>query len=161
MTIHADYELPVKSVFEALTDPGFLTDRNLALGELSSECEAERSKGRIVVSAVREVRRNLPGALAKLFNPLNVMDMTEQWDAKGNGWKGHWTLEVRDQPVTIFGSFELTPTETGCRYSVSHRVKVNIPFVGRQVQKYILGQTAKGATDELEYLRTYLNTSIA
>lgn len=159
MTIHADYELPVQPVFEALTDPGFLIDRNLALGELSSECEAKESDGRIVVSAVREVRRDLPGALAKLFNPLNTMDMTEQWDADGNGWQGHWTLEVRGQSVTIFGNFELTPTETGCRYSVSHRVKVNIPFVGRQVQKYILGQTAKGAYDELEYLRTYLDSS--
>lgn len=159
MTIHADYELPVKSIFEALTDPEFLTDRNLALGELSSECEAEESKGRTAISAVREVRRDLPGALAKLFNPLNTMDMTEQWDAEGRGWQGQWTLEVRDQPVTIFGTFELIPTETGCRYSVSHKVKVIIPFVGRQVQKYILGQTAKGATDELEYLRNYLDSS--
>lgn len=156
MTIHADYELPVKPIFEAMTDPNFLIDRNLALGEISSECEAEQSSGKIVISAVREVRRDLPGALAKLFNPVNVMDMTEQWDAKEKGWQGHFTMDVRDQPVTIFGSFELVPTETGCRYSVTHRVEVTIPFVGRQVQKYILGQTAKGATDELEYLRQYL-----
>ena len=58
--------------------------------------------------------------------------------------------------MTILGSFELVPTNGGCRYSVSHQASAKISFVGSQVQKFILGQTIKGANDELEYLREYL-----
>jgi hypothetical protein len=65
-------------------------------------------------------------------------------------------LKVREQPVTVTATFELTPTDSGCSYSVSHRVTAKVPFVSGQVQKYVMTQTAKGATDELEYLRNYL-----
>jgi hypothetical protein len=156
MTVQLEFNQDVNTIYKALTDPQFLIDRNLALGELSSECDVEESKQGATVNAVREVRRDFPGVLSKLFDPVNVMDMEETWMADGSGWKGNWTMAVRGQPVTILGNFTLAPHNGGCRYSVSHQARVNVPFVGRQVEKYILGQTAKGASDELEYLRSYL-----
>ncbi|MEH6519547.1 MAG: DUF2505 family protein, partial [Halioglobus sp.] len=61
------------------------------------------------------------------------------------------------QPVTISASFKLLPTRTGCRYTVSHSVKAKIPLVGGRVEKYILGQTADGARDELGYASNHLS----
>ena len=156
MTVHAEFEHNVQAVYDALTTPEFLVDRSLALRELSAECEVEKGEECTTITMVREVRRDLPGILAKLFDPVQVMDMTEKWRPDGDGWRGNWTLTVRGQAVTILGSFELAPTSTGCRYSVSHQARAKIPFVGNQVEKYILGQTVKGANDELEYLRDYL-----
>ena len=156
MTVHADFEHDVQAVYNALTTPEFLVDRSLALGELCAECDVEKNAGRTTINSVREVRRVLPGILAKLFDPVHVMDMTEKWQPDGKGWRGDWTMTVRGQAVTILGSFELMPTSTGCRYSVSHQARAKIPFVGSQVQKFILGQTVKGANDELVYLRDYL-----
>ena len=66
-------------------------------------------------------------------------------------------MDVRGQPITISASFELVPTKSGCRYSVTHRVKAKIPLVGKQIEKYILSQTSDGATDELTYLRDHLS----
>ena len=156
MTVHAEFEHDVRAVYEALTNPEFLVDRSLALRELSAECEVEEGEECTTINMVREVRRDLPGILARVFDPVHVMDMTEKWRSDGEGWRGNWTLTVRGQAVTILGSFELVPTSSGCRYSVSHQAKANIPFVGSQVKKFILGQTVKGANDELEYLRDYL-----
>jgi hypothetical protein len=156
MTVHAEYEHNVQAVYKALTTPEFLVDRSLALGELCAECEVEESKKGVTISMVREVGRVLPGILSKLFDPVHVMDMTETWQADGEGWRGDWTMAVRGQAVTILGSFELAPTSTGCRYSVSHKARAKIPFVGSQVEKFILGQTIRGANDELEFLREYL-----
>ena len=155
--VHADFAHDVQDVVGALTDPEFLAERNLSLGELSVECEVEEDEVSTTITMAREVRRVLPGLLAKLFDPVNVMDMTEKWKKSGKGWKGDWTMTVREQPVTIRGSFELMPASDGCRYSVSHRVTAKVPLVGWQIEKYILGQTAKGAEDELEYLRKYLD----
>ncbi|MDH3788437.1 MAG: DUF2505 domain-containing protein [Xanthomonadales bacterium] len=156
MTIRTDFEQDAKAVFKAMTDPEFLTDRNLALGEISSEYEVSEGGDRTTLTAVREVRRELPGVLAKLFDPVSVMDITENWQAQGDGWTGEWYLQVREQPVTVTGQFQLVPSETGCSYSVTHRVRAKVPFVSGQIEKYVRTQTAKGANDELEYLRKYL-----
>ena len=156
MTVHAEFEHDVQAIYNALTTPEFLVDRSLALSELCAECEVEKSKECTTISMVREVGRALPGVLSKLFDPVHVMDMTEKWQPDGEGWKGDWTMTVRGQSVTILGSFELAPTSTGCRYSVSHKARAKIPFVGSQVEKFILSQTVKGAHDELDFLKEYL-----
>lgn len=156
MTVNVEFDQDVQTVFEVLTDPQYLVDRNLALGELSAEAEVEEDDECISLKVVREVKRELPSFLARLFDPVQMMDMTEVWHPYEDGWRGEWKMDVRNQPVTILASFELVPTETGCRYSVAHRAKAKIPLVGGKVEKYILGQTSQGARDELEYLRNYL-----
>jgi len=157
MTVHAELEHDVQAVYAALTTPEFLVDRSLALGEVCAECAVEEHEGSTTISMVREVRRVLPGVLGKLFDPVNVMDMTEKWQPDGEGWCGEWTIKIRGQAVTILGRFKLVPICGGCRYSVSHRARAKIAFVGSQVEKYILGQTVKGANDELGYLGDYLD----
>ena len=156
MSVSYEFDHDVQTVYETLTEPQFLVDRCLALGELSAECEVEEDEETTVVKLVREVSRDLPRVLAKLFDALQVTDMVEQWQPDGDGWRGTWELDVRGQPVTVAARFQLEPTSTGSRYTVSHSVKAKIPLVGKQVEKYILGQTASGATDELAYLRDYL-----
>lgn len=156
MTVKFDYEQDLQTVLDALTDPEFLVDRCLALGELSAECEAEEDEQGITLNLVREIQRDMPRALAKVFGSTQVTDMTEQWWPDGDGWSGHWTMNVRGQPVTIKADFALQPQGNGCRYSVSHSAKAMIPLLGRQVEKFILSQTAGGARDELTYLQDYL-----
>lgn len=158
VAVSFEFKQDVQTVYETLTEPQFLVDRCLALGELSAECEVEEDQDNTTVSLVREVSRDLPRVLAKLFDAVQVTDMTEHWQAAKEGWRGKWTLDVRGQPVTVSASFELVPVKNGCRYTVSHRAKAKIPLLGKQVEKYILGQTTDGATDELQYLSDYLAT---
>lgn len=156
MPVGFEFEHDIDAVYEVLTDPQFLVDRNLALGELSAEADAEGDGDSTVLNVVREVQRDLPGFLSRLFDTVQVMDMKEVWHPHGDGWRGEWNMDVRGQPVSIAASFELVPTRDGCRYSVAHRVRAKIPMVGGKVEKYILGQTTQGATDELQYLKDYL-----
>jgi hypothetical protein len=156
VTVSADFNHEVQTVYEVLTDPDYLVDRNLALGELSSECEVEAFEDNATITAVREIERDLPAFLARLFNPVSVLDMTENWRLSDDRWSGDWTMRIRSQPVTIFGSFELVPTAEGCCYRVSHRAKANIPLIGGRVEAFVLEQTDQGAADELAYLGDYL-----
>jgi CubicO group peptidase (beta-lactamase class C family) len=71
----------VQTVYDALTTPAFLVDRNLALGEISAECEVEEGEEHASITMVREVRRDLPAVLARIFDPVHIMDMTEEWQA--------------------------------------------------------------------------------
>ena len=156
MSVHCDFEHDVQTVYETLTDPQFLVDRCMAMGELGAECEVEENEEATSVHLVREIRRNPPRILAKVFDPVQFTEMTEQWQPGENGWHGNWTMQVRGQPITIMGSFELLGTPGGCRYSVSHQVRANVPLLGGRIEKYILGQASGGATDELTYLKQYL-----
>lgn len=157
MSVSYEFEHDVQTVYEALTEPQFLVDRCSALGELSAECDAEEAEdGTTTVNLCREIKRDLPKILAKVFDPVQIMDMTEQWRPEGDGWSGSWTMDVRGQPVVISARFELVPTTKGCHYSVTHSAKAKVPLIGRQLEKYILGQTSEGATDELSYLEEYL-----
>ena len=157
MSVSYEFEHDVQTVYEALTEPQFLVDRCSALGELSAECEVEEDEdGITTVSLLREIERDLPKMLAKIFDPVQIMDMTEQWRPNGDGWSGSWTMDVRGQPVVISASFELVPTAQGCQYTVTHSAKAKVPLIGKQLEKYILGQTSEGATDELSYLAEYL-----
>jgi len=152
MAVTYDFECEPGRVYELLTDPEFLVDRCLELGELSAECEVTEEGGRTTIELTREVSRDLPKVLAKMFDSVQTMDMTEQWEADGEGYTGQWTMVVRNQPVTISARFKLVATAGGCRYTVNHSAKAKILLVGKQVEKFILGQTADGAMDELEYL---------
>ena len=157
MSVSYEFEHDVQTVYEALTEPQFLVDRCSALGELSAECEVEEDEdGITTVSLLREIERDLPKMLVKIFDPVQIMDMTEQWRPNGDGWTGSWTIDVRGQPVVISANFELVPTAQGCQYTVTHSAKAKVPLIGKQLEKYILGQTSEGATDELAYLAEYL-----
>jgi hypothetical protein len=156
MAVSFDYEYDVDTIHELLTDPQFLVERSLAIGELGADCEIEDEGETTVINLEREVERELPSILAKIFDPIQVLDMTERWRESGDGWTGDWTIQVRGQPVTIMGEFALAPTAAGCRYTVSHSVKARVPLVARQVEKYILSQTQDGARQELQYTADYL-----
>jgi hypothetical protein len=156
MAVKAEIRHDVETVYETLADPQFLVDRCLALGELEAECEVEEVGDVTVVKMVRKIQRDLPRVLARVFGDEQVTEMAEEWQPDGEGWRGHWTMTVQGQPVTIEADFRLEPTGSGCRYTVSHRANARIPVVGRQVEKFILSQTSGGATDELDYLKDFL-----
>ena len=157
MSVSYPFECDAQSVYECLTEPHFLVDRCLALGELSAECDVIEDDETTTINLVREVRRELPRILAKLFDPVQLMDMTEHWREDGDGFVGDFIIEIRGQPVTITAEFELVPTQEGCLYTITHKVKARVPLVGRQLEKYVLGQTAEGARDELDYLNEQLS----
>ena len=156
MSVSYQFECDIQTVYEALTEPQFLVDRCLAMGELSAECEVTEDKETTTINLVREVSRDLPRVLAKLFDAVQVMDMTENWRDEGDGYVGDFIIEIRGQPVTITAEFELVPTGEGCQYTITHKIKARIPLVGRQVEKYVLGQTVDGAREELDYLKEQL-----
>lgn len=157
MPVHQEFEHDAEGVFNLLTDPQFLVDRCLGLGEHEASCEVEEQAGVTEISLTRKLKRDLPRFLAKIMDPVQTMHMTEHWRADGDGgWNGEFTFEMEGQPVCIRAEFELFPTDTGCCYSIEHSVKADIPLIGRRIEKYVLGQAEEGCTDELAYLREQL-----
>ncbi len=155
--MHYEFEHDVERIFASLSDPQFLVDRCLELGELEAGCEIAQEGERIEISLARKVKRDLPRFLARILDPVQTMLMTECWQPDGEGgWSGDYTVEVEGHPVTITANFELYPTDDGCCYSIEHQAKAKIPLISGKVEKYVLGQATEGCTAELDYLREHL-----
>jgi hypothetical protein len=156
--MHYEFLYDIESVLSLLTDPDFLVDRCLHLGEMEASCEVEEQGEITTITMTRKLERDLPGFLAKMMDPIQVINLQEQWQQNGEeSWKGDYSFEVEGQPVTIGASFELYATDTGCCYTITHRAKAKIPLLGRRIEKYIQGQAEEGCTAELAYLQQQLD----
>lgn len=156
MSISYSFKASADQVFDKLTDPDFLVQRCVALGEKNIQCDVETEGRKTRVTLSRTIQRDLPAVLAKLFGAENRMIMTEHWEAIGGSWIGHYHVEVEGQPVTLNAKFKLKPLDQGCEYSIDYSCKAKIPLVGGKVETFILGQTEEGMRKEMDYLQQQL-----
>ena len=83
MSIDYHFTAGVERVFALLTDADFLVDRCLALGELAADCTVEDDDDEVVITLNREVERNLPAFLSRLFESRQNVEMVERWSLRG------------------------------------------------------------------------------
>ena len=147
------FSAPIDTVYAAFTDPEFLEQRSLDLGELSADCKVKKAGSGHAVTMKRKVERELPSFLARLFNPVQQIVIEEKWSDDGDGGKeATYLLTVTGQPVEVSATISLRPAGKGCVYEISHRAKARIPLIGGQIERFVLGQTEAGCKDELDYM---------
>ena len=159
MTIEYHFKASVDKVFALLSDPDYLADRCLALGELQADCRVDERGGELVVTMRRRVQRKLPAFLARVFDANQTVELVERWKKNGKERSGSYALKVIGQPVTVTAELNLKPAgrgRGGCTYTVTHAAKAGIPLIGRRIEQFILDQTADGARAELEHLAQHL-----
>lgn len=158
MALEFSLPAPVETVFERLTDPDYLVERSLALGELDADCTVEEDGAAVLITMRRQIERKLPAVLARLFSPRQTIELVERWNTSGRVHKGSYELKVLGQPVTVKAELQLKAAGAGkSLYTVSHSAKAAIPLVGGKVEAFILSQTEAGARAELEHLAKSLS----
>ena len=61
----------------------------------------------MVITLNREVERNLPAFLSRLFESRQNVEMVERWSRRGGVRQGRFTLKVIGQPVTVAAEMKL------------------------------------------------------
>lgn len=150
------FTAPVDKVFGLLTHGKWLEERCNAMGEQNVSCKAAKKAGHATVTMKRRVSRELPPMLAKLMSPESDIELEEKWTPEGEGYTGTLTMTLIGKPVKVSAEFALQPSGKGCIYTIQHKCKASIPFVGAVLEKFVMGQTEQGCQDELDYLATYL-----
>jgi hypothetical protein len=156
MTSFYSFSRDVETVFDKLTDPDFLVERCVALGEKNIQCDVESDGRSTTVILTRTIKRDLPVVLAKIFGAENRMVMKEKWEDIGKSKIGTYVVDVQGQPVTLSAKFKLKPDDRGCEYSIDYACKTKIPLVGGKVEEFILSQTEAGMRKEMDYLASKL-----
>ena len=154
-----EFDYAIETVFQLLSDPDFVVERSLALGDLESECEVYEEDERLVVASKRQIVRDLPSFLKKVFDPVQRMALTEKWVADDEGgYSGEQHIVIDRVPLTITASIELFPTDDGCCYRITHRAKAKIPLIGGKLEKFAQAQAQEGAQDDMRYLAQSLES---
>ena len=158
MSLKFSFPVDLEEIYNLLTDADFLVDRNVALGDLDSECEVEEADSNLLIKSKRTRSLNLPAFLANVLGGNPVFHTEEQWLAVEERYEGSSTTIVGSQSGTVSTEFTLSPTAKGCEYEISHKAKIKVPVVGRKVEKYIVNSAAEDVKEEMEYLRSVLGS---
>lgn len=148
----------VEKVYGLLTDPKWLQARSLELGELSAQCLVKKSGG-LNVTMKRRVHRDLPAIVAKVINPDSDIEIVEHWTGDAGKRTATYVLNIVGKPITVNADITLEAAGKGCVYRIEHTAKVKVPLIGGVIEKFVVSETEKGCSDELEYLASYLKTS--
>jgi len=157
MSLKYRFDSDVETVFELLTDPDYLVQRSIDMGEASADCEvSDVGDDQTVIEITRQVEQELPAFLSRIFSPSQTVSQSECWKRAGKKFVGNYDIQIHGQPVQVHSSFKLEPSGNGCEYSVDHNVSVKIPVIGKRVGKYVQGQTEDGILRQLEHAKERL-----
>ena len=146
------YAASVEQVFALLSDPRWIEQRCLALGELAAKVKSRKSAGAVVLTMTRRVRRDLPALLARVVSPESDLQFEETWSAPQEGIRrGHLRITAPGQPLTVTADFELAPAGKGSVYRIKHVTKADVPLIHAAVERWVQGQIEEGCAAEFAY----------
>jgi hypothetical protein len=152
MAVQLRFDADVDTVAALMTDPDFVVDRCLAIGELSAECHADEDGDTVTLHTTRVARQDLPGFLTKLVGEEQTVTVHEVWQHLGdNRCKGRYTVRTARAPIEIEGRFTLEPEGSGSLYKVEHRFHVPIPLIAGRIEKVLRRQITATVEAELDY----------
>ncbi len=155
MSIEFNFNQTAEEVFDLFCDPDFLVERSMALGEVSADAEIdEDDKGKVIITMRREVKRDLPSFLAKVFNPQQILNVREEWQQIGSNFIGKGEFTVEGQPVSVKTEFTIKNTDNGCVFTAKYNPKAKIPLIGGRVEKYIESNCFEGVEKEVAFTKT-------
>ena len=152
MTIEYEFEHPADKVYGLLTDKAFLAERLEAVGEDPAAIKISKKGKKLEIQLERAARRDLPKVAAKLVGSVQKFSMKEVWQPDGDGWSGSYLIKFEGVPGSVAAYFELYPTEGGCIYSIDHTPSVNLPVIGKTLEKILVSQVEDGCDAEIDYL---------
>jgi hypothetical protein len=157
-SVRAHFDQGVDQLFARLTDPDFLRRRAESLGEKNIVIQIDREGGRLKIRLERDLERNMPAFMKKIFSPTNHIIDVLLWDTAGETKAADWTVAIAGQKrIDLRGRLSLIPSPGGgCDYNEAFTVGVAIPLVGGRVEKYIGGETETSMRQQIEFLRAEL-----
>jgi len=163
MAVSRRFGADADSVAALMTDPDFIVDRCLAIGELSAECHADEDGDSVTLHTTRVARQDLPGFLTKLVGEEQTVTVHELWQNVGgdgnNRYQGRYTVRTARAPIEIEGRFTLQPDGTGSLYKVEHRFHVPVPLIAGRIEKVLQRQITATVEAELRYAAERLGES--
>ena len=156
MNIEYFYHYDAETIANLLMDAEFLTKRSKAVGEKSINVDISELANKTQVKMHIEKEMDLPHFLKKIWNPLQKVAIEETWQLIGSSYIAHATYDVGDDHVQMTTDTIVKNTDEGCSIFGSITVKVKVPVVGKQIEKFIVHSFVTSVDDAFSYFDIYL-----
>jgi len=153
------YAADVDTVFQHLSDPGFLKARAEAIGARNVEVEVMDGGDVVEIMLKREIPSDAPGALKKFIPEWSPSVQTESWKKQAGGpYLGKARVEIKGVPVSARSRMKLAAgKDGGSVMMIETEFKSSVPVVGGKLAAFA-AETAQRALDaEYEFTRQQLD----
>jgi len=104
----------------------------------------------------REVKTTIPKALASFAGEWNTILQKEIWNKKTEGvYECEFTLDIEGLPGSANGSMLIQNTASGCTNDIELSVNCSIPFIDKQVEKFILNECMDSISAEHQWTKEF------
>jgi hypothetical protein len=155
----ASYAAPVATVYSALVDKAYLTDRLAALGGRNSQLLEHDAAGDKARFKVRQglAADQLPSTVRSFLGGDLVVEREEIWTLEGGKHVATTRARIPGMPAEIIGRVRLDETaDGGTDWVTNAEVKVSIPLLGSKLERSVAEPVAKLLAAESQFAGTWL-----
>src|SRR5271157_2248870 len=158
--LSASYPVGVELLHAAFSDEEYWLARLADSGADSATLDSMvvEGDGRLIVATTQALRPDRLPAVITQFHPGDLAIVrSESWSAVAGG-RAHAEVSgtVAGAPVSVIGTAELAPAETGSRLMFTATVEVGIPLVGGKLETFIGGKLAELVTAEQRFTTLWI-----
>lgn len=156
MIVNHHFDHDIESVYKTLTDPQFLQQRALSLGNMEAESQSRQVEGQQQVTLRRRRRVKVPFILRKMLKTIQTADTKELWCQAGGDYRCANTTDIDGAPLSISGSITLSPSASGCDFSAEFQTEAKVALFKKKLQQYAGKTVAREIELECEYTDRHL-----
>lgn len=156
MIVEYTFDHDVETVYATLTNPAFLIDRALSLGNEKADANLQESGSNRIIELERTRQIKVPAILNALLKQTQTATSKELWRKDGEGYVAESTADIDGAPISLNGTIRLSPSGTSCHFKADVTVKARVLIAKRTLKKYASKTVAKELELECEYTAKYL-----
>jgi Protein of unknown function (DUF2505) len=154
----ASFAAPVSTVYSALVDKAYLTDRLAALGGKNSALLEHEAGDDRATFKVRQglAADQLPSTVRSFLGGDLVVEREESWRLEGGKYVATTRARIPGMPAEITGRVRLDETADGTDWVTNAEVKVSIPLLGSKLERSVAEPVAKLLAAESQFAGSWL-----
>lgn len=139
MSAAVEVAAPVERAYALLTSPDWPAALAADLADGSRFVSADPTpEGGVALVLSRSLPAGIPGFLRRFTPKDGRVTQTDRWGPDtGADRRGTWSVSYPGSPARVEGEMALEPSATGCRWTVSGTVRVQVPLVGGRAEGFL------------------------
>lgn len=156
------YPQSSEDLFKIYVTKDWIPQRYEGIGARNVEVtKCEQNGDTYTVHSKREVKADVPGALAKFAAEWNKVHQEETWVAKGDGvYDCQFSVHISGLPVDMKGHMVVQPDGDGSANVIELKISCGIPLIGKKAEQFVAGDSEKSMTAEYAWIQEFLNANV-
>ena len=129
------------AVLPIFWSPEYIAERAASVARFSHMISSSNGNNIVTFNYGDTLPEATPKMIRKLLgesiNFVEVTRLPQVLNASGSA-TGTIDITVQNQPATIHATSTLLPTATGCRMDFEGELKIKVPLIGGEIEKYLV-----------------------